>query len=104
MDFVHDQLDDGTRIRALTIIDTFTRYVPAIDVRRSCTGADVVETLERVCAELGYLQRTWPKSVRIDQGPEFISKDLDPWPMPPKASNSTFRGLASRRTTPSSRD
>ena len=50
MDFVHDQLYDRTRIRALTIIDTFTRYVPAIDVRRSCTGADVVETLERVLA------------------------------------------------------
>ncbi|MEZ5936160.1 MAG: IS3 family transposase [Alphaproteobacteria bacterium] len=74
MDFVHDQLYDGTRIRVLTIIDAFTRYVPAIDVRRSYTGADVVATLERVCAELGY-----PKSVRIDQGPEFVSKDLDLW-------------------------
>ena len=74
MDFVHDQLYDGTKIRVLTVIDAFTRYVPAIDVRRSYTGADVVDTLERVCAELGY-----PKSVRIDQGPEFISKDLDLW-------------------------
>ncbi len=74
MDFVHDQLYDGSRIRALTTIDTFTRYVPAIDVRRSYTSADVVDTLERVCAELGY-----PKSIRIDQGPEFISQDLDLW-------------------------
>ena len=74
IDFVHDQLYDGTKIRVLTIIDAFTRYVPAIDVRRSYTGADVVDTLERVCAELGY-----PKSIRIDKGPEFISKDLDLW-------------------------
>ena len=33
MDFVHDQLFDGRKIRVLTIIDTFTRLSPAIDVR-----------------------------------------------------------------------
>jgi transposase InsO family protein len=32
------------------------------------------EVLERVCRKLGY-----PKSIRVDQGPEFISKDLDLW-------------------------
>jgi hypothetical protein len=30
MDFVHDQLFDGTKIRALTIIDTLTRPSPAV--------------------------------------------------------------------------
>jgi putative transposase len=34
MDFVHDQLFDGTKIRALTIVDTLTRLSPAIGVRR----------------------------------------------------------------------
>ena len=48
MDFVHDQLFDGRKIRVLTIVDTFTRLSPAIDVRQSFRGADVVETLERV--------------------------------------------------------
>jgi transposase InsO family protein len=42
MDFVHDQLFDGRKIRVLTIIDTFTRLSPAIDVgqlsRRGCGG------------------------------------------------------------------
>jgi putative transposase len=47
MDFVHDQLFDGRKIRALTIIDTFTRLSPAIDMRQSYRGADVVATLER---------------------------------------------------------
>ena len=47
MDFVHDQLFDGRRIRVLTIIDTFTRLSPAIEVRQSFRGSDVVETLER---------------------------------------------------------
>ena len=30
MDFVHDQLATGTKIRVLTIVDTFSRYAPAI--------------------------------------------------------------------------
>jgi putative transposase len=74
MDFVHDQLYDGRKIRILTVIDAFTRYVPAIEVRERFTGADVVATLEQVCGEVGY-----PCSIRVDQGPEFVSKDLDLW-------------------------
>ena len=62
MDFVHDQLYDGRKIRILTVIDAFTRYVPAIDVRERYTGADVVTTLEAVCRETGY-----PKSIRVDR-------------------------------------
>jgi putative transposase len=74
MDFVHDQLFDGRKIRVLTIVDTFTRLSPAIDARQNYRGCDVVETLERVACELGY-----PKTIRVDNGPEFISKDLDLW-------------------------
>ena len=74
MDFVHDQLATGRKMRILTIIDTFSRYVPTIDPRFSYKGADVVETMERVCTEIGY-----PKTIRVDQGSEFISRDLDLW-------------------------
>ena len=74
MDFVHDQLVTGRKMRILTIIDTFSRYVPTIDSRFSYKGADVVETMERVCTEIGY-----PKTIRVDQGSEFISRDLDLW-------------------------
>jgi putative transposase len=52
MDFVHDQLFDGRKIRVLTIVDTFTRLSPVIDVRQSYRGSDVVETLERVIPEV----------------------------------------------------
>jgi putative transposase len=38
MDFVHDQLFDGRKIRALTVIDTLTRLSPAIEVRQAWRG------------------------------------------------------------------
>lgn len=31
MDFVHDQLATGKKLRVLTVIDTFSRYVPVLD-------------------------------------------------------------------------
>ena len=52
---------DGTRIRVLTIVDACSRISPAIDVRRSYRGADVVETLERVVARHGL-----PRQIRLD--------------------------------------
>jgi putative transposase len=74
MDFVHDQLAGGKKIRVLTIVDTFSRFSPAVEPRFSFRGADVVETLERVGREHGF-----PKMIRVDQGTEFVSKDLDLW-------------------------
>jgi len=74
MDFVHDQLATGRKIRVLTMIDTFSRYVPILDPRFNYRGEDVVKTLDRVCNEIGY-----PKTIRVDQGSEFISRDMDLW-------------------------
>ena len=74
MDFLSDQLFDGRKIRVLTIVDNFTRVSPAIDVRLSYRGADVVATLERVASVYGR-----PQHIRVDNGPEFISKELDLW-------------------------
>ena len=55
-------------------LDTFTRLSPAIDVRQRFPGSDVVDTLERVAREVGC-----PKTIRVDNGPEFVSKELDLW-------------------------
>ena len=70
MDFVHDQLATGRKLRILTIVDTHSRYAPATDPRFSYRGQDVVQTLERVCQKVGY-----PKMIRVDYGSEFISRD-----------------------------
>ena len=74
MDFVHDQLATGTKLRVLTIVDTFSRFSPAIEPRFNFRGADVVEVLERVGREVGF-----PAAIRVDQGSEFVSRDLDLW-------------------------
>jgi putative transposase len=74
MDFMHDQLFDGTKIRCLTVIDKFSRLCPAIGVRKNYKAHDVVETLEGAVKTYGC-----PRRIRVDNGPEFISTDLDLW-------------------------
>jgi putative transposase len=97
MDFVHDQLAMGTKLRVLTVVDTFSRYALVVDPRLAYRGADVVATLERVCKEMGY-----PRAIRVDQGSEFVSRDLDLGRIR-TTLRSTSHGPASRPTTPSSR-
>jgi putative transposase len=77
MDFVHDQLATGRKLRVLTIVDTFSRFSPALEPRFSFRGTDVVEVLERVGREVGL-----PATIRVDQGTEFVSRDLDLWAYP----------------------
>lgn len=74
MDFVHDQLATGQKLRVLTIVDTFSRYCPGLGVQFRYRAEDVVATLESVCREVGY-----PSTIRVDQGTEFVSRDLDLW-------------------------
>ncbi len=48
--------------------------IGGVTVAQPRRGADVVDTLERVTAIYGM-----PKIIRVDNGPKFISKDLDLW-------------------------
>ena len=74
MDFVHDQLATGHKLRVLTSVDIFPRFSPALEPRLTFRGTDVVATLDRVCNEVGF-----PATIRVDQGSEFVSRDLDLW-------------------------
>lgn len=74
MDFVSDQLYDGRRIRVLTLVDNHTRESLALHVGQSIRGRDVVEVLRRATMKHGI-----PEAIRVDNGPEFISKDVDMW-------------------------
>ena len=74
MDFVSDQLYDGRRIRVLTLVDNHTRESLALHVDQRVRGRDVVRVLEHVADGRGL-----PSAIRVDNGPEFISKDLDLW-------------------------
>ena len=74
MDFVSDALFDGRRLRALTVLDTFTRESLAIEVGKSLRGEDVVAALSRIV-----FHRQVPEKIRCDNGTEFTSKALDKW-------------------------
>ena len=74
MDFMSDELYDGRRIRLLTLVDNFTRESLAIEVSDHLGGHRVAEVLMRLGEE-----RNLPKTIRVDNGPEFISKVLDQW-------------------------
>lgn len=87
MDFVHEQLFNGQRIRALTIVDSFSRECVSIKVGQRLRGEDVVEALE----ELHQLQRRTPRIIQVDNGSEFISKTLDKWCYEKKVSLSFSR-------------
>lgn len=74
MDFVSEQLFAGQRFRILTLVDNFSRESLALRASVRFRGEDVVQVLEEVCARRGR-----PQSIRVDNGPEFISKPLDWW-------------------------
>lgn len=74
MDFVADALFDGRRLRALTVVDNYTRECLAIEVGQSLKGEDVVAVLERTKVE-----RELPQAIKVDNGSEFISKAMDRW-------------------------
>lgn len=64
MDFVSDALFDGRWLRALTVVDAFTREAVAIEVNQGIKG----EQVEAVNARLALL-RGAPRVIQVDNGP-----------------------------------
>lgn len=74
LDFVHDSLWNGRRLRCLTIIDCSSRYSPAIKVGFSLSSCDVIRTLNQLAVVRGL-----PSVITLDNGPELTSKALAKW-------------------------
>jgi putative transposase len=74
MDFTHDTLASGRTFRTLNLLDRFTRECLAIEVDTSLPAARVRRVLDRVVAVAGK-----PDSIRVDNGPEFVSAVLKDW-------------------------
>jgi putative transposase len=72
MDFMSDQLFDGRSFRILTVVDCHTREAFASASKGSFRAYQVVEVLDQLAKERG-----WPKSLRVDNGPEFAGRMLD---------------------------
>ena len=75
MDFVADQLFDGRKFRALTVIDNYSRKCLGIMVGQSIKGEQVVDFIDYIKQK----QQEAPKRIQVDNGSEFISKALDKW-------------------------
>jgi transposase InsO family protein len=74
LDFVYDETEDGRQLRWLSVLEEFSRFNLALEVRRSFRSVDVIAVLERLVEEYGF-----PKFIRCDNGPEFIAKALRKW-------------------------
>jgi putative transposase len=74
MDFLCDSLVDGRRYRLLNIIDDYNRESLAVEVDTLLPTLRVIRVLQRLI-EL----RSRPQTIRVDNGPEFISDKLQQW-------------------------
>jgi putative transposase len=74
MDFMADQLADGRSIRTLNVLDDFNREGLCIEVNFSLPAERVVRSLNQIIEWRGK-----PITIRVDNGPEYISGKLMEW-------------------------
>lgn len=74
LDFLQDQLSNGQKFRALTVVDVYSREALAIEVGQRLQGQHVVDVLNKLVR-----QRTAPKYLFADNGAEFTGHVVDLW-------------------------
>ena len=74
LDFIHDELSNGQKFRALTVVDIFTREGLAIEVGHRLKGENVVEVLNKLVRLRGA-----PKYLFADNGAELTGQLVDLW-------------------------
>ena len=68
MDFMADRLGDGRQFRLLNVLDDFNREGLGIEIDFSLPAERVVRALDQIIEWRGT-----PKTIRVDNGPEYIS-------------------------------
>jgi putative transposase len=71
MDFAADQLVNGTRFRALTVVDVFTREALSIEVGQRLRGDDVIGVCNRLAAQRGSPVRIFVDNVLRTEASPF---------------------------------
>ena len=74
LDFMSDSLSNGRAFRTLNVMDDFNREALWIEADTSLPARRVIRTLDMLASWRGY-----PKQIRVDNGPELISKELAEW-------------------------
>ena len=74
MDWMYDELFNGRRLWVLTVVDTWSRICPVMRVCQSATAIEVIHALDAAAQDFGL-----PRTIRVDQGCQFTSKELDLW-------------------------
>lgn len=74
MDFMSDALINGKKMRTLNIIDHYNRKCIGIEISYSMPSSRVIQVLAKAIEKHGK-----PEGIRTDNGPEFISKELQGW-------------------------
>jgi putative transposase len=75
MDFMHDVLGTGQKIRVFTLVDVHTRECLTLRAQTNFRGEDVARILSDTGQERGVL----PEVIQVDHGTEFTSNALDHW-------------------------
>jgi putative transposase len=73
-DFMADALWSGRRFRTFNVIDDYNREVLKIEIDTSLPARRIVRALEELVAIRGK-----PAAIRVDNGPELISDELEKW-------------------------
>ena len=71
IDFMSDGLTNGRKFRTFNVLDDFNRECLTVEVDTSLPSIRIIRSLEVIGSECGY-----PKYLRSDNGPEFISRSF----------------------------